>query len=64
MSENLVTYREAAELLGIAPSTLRVWTSQKRVPFYKLNNKATRYSPSELKTWLESQHVAPVGGSR
>lgn len=45
--ERLLNYQEAADRLGLAPGTLRVWVSQKRIPFLKLG-RAVRFSPEML----------------
>jgi excisionase family DNA binding protein len=64
MPKNLINYREAAELLGVKPHTVQIWTSQKRIPHIKLGGRAVRYDRDELDKWVASQHVEPVGGAR
>lgn len=39
----LLNYKEAAEILNLAPQTLRQWVSAERIPFVKLG-KAVRFS--------------------
>jgi excisionase family DNA binding protein len=43
----LSDYREAAKALGVRPSTLRKWTSQKVIPFVRVG-RCVRYDVSEL----------------
>ena len=47
MSESLpklLTYVEAAKILGIAPQTLRAWVSARKIPCVKLGG-AVRFTP-------------------
>jgi len=43
----LLTYKEAAEILGLSDQTLRQWVSGERIPFIKLG-KAVRFSPQMI----------------
>jgi excisionase family DNA binding protein len=63
MPENLISFEEAAKILNVAPITIRKWTGERKIPFYKIG-KAVRFSPTELEQWIRAQHVAPVGGAR
>ncbi|MCF7914506.1 MAG: helix-turn-helix domain-containing protein [Spirochaetaceae bacterium] len=58
-SENLISYKEAAELIGVAEITVRKWTSTRFIPHYKLG-KSVRFSKTELMEWVRSKHVDPV----
>ena len=56
--EPLLNEREAAEYLGLEPSTLRRWRSQSRKqgrdqPKYTKVGRLVRYSERELKNYLE-----------
>lgn len=62
-SENLISFKEAADLLGVAPITIRKWTSDKLIPFYKLG-RSVRFSKTELMEWVRSKHVDPVPRGR
>ncbi|MDD5065360.1 MAG: helix-turn-helix domain-containing protein [Phycisphaerae bacterium] len=58
----LVNEREAAELLGIKPSTLRVWRCLHTGPaYFKLHGKTIRYDRDAVSAWIESQAVTPDG---
>lgn len=53
---NLLTEKQAAEYLELAPGTLSVWRSTGRyaLPFLKIGHNV-RYRESDLKAWLESR---------
>ena len=38
---------ELAEYLGVAPQTVRIWVSQKRIPFLKIG-ASVRFSNDEI----------------
>ena len=48
----------AAEYIGCAPSTLRNWTSQRRVPYRKVG-RLTRFVKEDLDRWLDT-HCVPA----
>ncbi len=56
--ERLLDVNQTAELLGIKPVTLRLWISQKRIPYYKVG-KSIKFKPSEIETWINARRVAP-----
>ena len=47
---------EAAALLGCRPETLRVWVSQRRVPYVKVG-RLTRFLEEDLHAFLERNRV-------
>lgn len=53
---DLLTEREAANLLSIAPGTLAIWRSTGRnaLPFVKVGG-AVRYSRKALEAWLQAR---------
>jgi excisionase family DNA binding protein len=55
-NHDLLTEKEAANFLNVAPGTLSVWRSVGRyaVPFLKVGSKV-RYRRSDLEAWLESR---------
>ncbi len=54
----LLTPAEAAAFLGIPPSTLAQWRSQRRGPAYiKLENRLVRYRIAELEDYLARHAV-------
>ena len=63
-NSSLLSYRAAAERLGIAEQTLRQWVSSGRIAFYKIG-RYTRFSPTDLDAFLEAnRHPAMGGGGR
>lgn len=61
MTERLLTAREVAELLGMAPATVLDWFEAGRLPGFKLNGRAVRFRPSEVAAWLEGQRAGAGG---
>ena len=49
---------QAAGYLGCTPETLRVWVSQRRVPYIKVG-RLTRFRKKDLDEYLE-QNFVPV----
>jgi len=49
---------EAAEYLGCAANTLKVWTSRRRVPFVRVG-RLVRFRKCDLDKWLEENLVQP-----
>lgn len=49
----------AAAYLGCTPSTLRVWTSKRKVPFIKIGGAGglTRFLKSDLDEYIEAHRV-------
>jgi sulfonate transport system substrate-binding protein len=54
--QNLLSTKEAATLLGVAPTTLEVWKAQRKIPFVRLGRR-TLYDPSDLAAWVEKNKV-------
>lgn len=54
-----VNYKEASELLGLSPRTLRNMVSKKQIPHYKLG-KSVRFSVDKLTAWLEERSVPEI----
>ncbi len=40
----LLTYRDVAQILGLKENTIRVWVSNRKIPFVKLGS-AVRFTP-------------------
>lgn len=57
--ENTWDHRRAAQYIGCTEGTIRVWCSQRRVPFLKVN-RLTRFRKVDLDKWLDRQAVKPV----
>jgi excisionase family DNA binding protein len=63
----LLTFREAARLLCVQPSTIRMWSHQGVLPFVRIGRKAVRYRKSEVlrlitegRVGVETQPVVEV----
>lgn len=56
MSKELLTIREASELLSVAESTLRDWLYQKRLPFYRLG-RAIRLKEKDVLSFREKSRI-------
>ena len=48
-----LTLGQAASYLGVAPSTIRTWSDDDRVPFFKTPGGHRRYRRSDLDAFLE-----------
>jgi excisionase family DNA binding protein len=48
MDDRLLTVREAAEMLGVAPSTIYQWSYERRIPSVKLMGRALRFRLSAI----------------
>lgn len=56
--QRLLCEKEAAQVLGVAPSTLNFWRVQGRGPaFIRLSARCVRYRISDLAQYVESQRV-------
>ena len=59
-NDNLLSTKEAAQLLGLAPGTLRNWRRRKRGPKYiKLSRSLVRYRRKHLEEFLSERVVDP-----
>jgi excisionase family DNA binding protein len=48
----LLTYREAADILGIAPQTLRTWVCYGKISYVKIGS-AVRFTRDHLDEFIE-----------
>ena len=62
--ERLMTEAEVAKVLNTATGTLRNWRSLKKGPPFVLVGEAIRYSPTELRRYIESRTVRMNSGRR
>lgn len=60
--DRLLDVREAAEMLGLKPSTLYQWAYERRIPVVKLFGRALRFRVSDLQK-LVAGSVRPAIGS-
>ena len=58
MSERLLTARELAELLAVAPGTVLDWFERGELPGFKIG-RAVRFRRSEVEAWLEGCRRGP-----
>lgn len=56
----LLTYDQAAELLGVKRGTLYSWVHLKRVPHIRLSKRCVRFDRRELEAWIAKKKVAPA----
>lgn len=64
-NDEILTSREARELLKIGRTKLWELTRQNKIPAYRVGNGKTsdlRYKRSELLLWLEANRVNGVAG--
>jgi excisionase family DNA binding protein len=61
ISNSMLTTKEAAEFLGIRPSTLNVWRSSGtvNVPYIRVGT-AIRYRLSDLEEYVSKRRVMPT----
>lgn len=57
--ERLWNDREVVDFLGIGYSTLQLWKRNRKIPFIKIG-KLTKYVPSEIRNWLETNRVCEI----
>lgn len=53
-----------AALLGVDPSSLRRWRTSsppQGPPFVRVSSRRTRYSRTDVETWLRQRRVDPSG---
>ncbi|MCL6424352.1 helix-turn-helix domain-containing protein [Brachybacterium sp. JHP9] len=50
----------AAELIGVAPKTLRSWRSAARGPRFIREGRIVRYREQDIERWLESRVVGTL----
>jgi excisionase family DNA binding protein len=48
MTNNLLNVEQAAEFLGLKPSTIRSWIVRRRISYVKLGDRAVRIRLSDL----------------
>lgn len=67
MDLQLLTSKQAAELLGLSEATLRSWRSAGKGPAYvNLEGRAVRYRACDIDAWIKaglvaSSHTAVLG---
>lgn len=56
----MLTYKEAAKVIGVPVGTLYAWVCQKRVPHVRYGPRMVRFRRAELVQWIEERRVSPV----
>lgn len=60
MIENkMMDTKEVADLLGMKPQTLRVWTSQRKISFTKLGS-LVRFTPEQVNELINKGKVEAI----
>ena len=54
-NENYISIEEAAEYLGVKPSTIRTWIKTKDMPAHKIGGKLWKFKRSEIDKWVDSE---------
>ena len=67
MNDRLLTTREVADRLGLAPETVLRWARRGRLSAVYLSSRAVRFREDDLDGWLEQRTSfivddTPVGG--
>jgi excisionase family DNA binding protein len=58
MVEEWLSLSDAAEILGVHPSTVRLWSDKGVLPVHKTQGGHRRYRRSEIQLWAESNRGA------
>ena len=57
--ETYLTVKDVADLLQLSVQTIRRYTMNKEIPFYKIN-RIVRYKKPEIEVWFEKRKAAKV----
>jgi len=70
LNNSLLNTTEAANYLGLAPSTLHSWRGQGKGPSYlkygtggREGMAAVRYCPQDLDQWLAERRIVPTAST-
>ena len=55
MDDRLLTTREVADRLGLAPETVLRWAKRGKLPAVYLSSRAIRFREKDLADWLEQR---------
>jgi excisionase family DNA binding protein len=61
--ETLINVPPAAKMLCLSVATIRKWVQLKSIPYQKMG-RAVRFSPPELRAWVDKQSVRPGDGGK
>ena len=54
--DNLIDVETTAEVLGVAPKTVRKWISVRYIPFVKIGRRVM-FRPKSLELWLNRKEI-------
>ncbi len=58
---NWLTLSQAADLLGVHPSTVRLWSDKGRIPVHRTQGRHRRFLRAEVELWVRtSRQVRPL----
>lgn len=60
MEDDIITYEQAARILGIKVNTLYSLVSLRKVPHLRLGPRLVRFSRTALSEWLAAHAVQPA----
>ena len=55
--QELITYEEAAEMLGLAKGTVYAMVHQNRLPHIRLGRRLVRFDPAALRAFVDAHRV-------
>jgi len=56
MNKRLININELSEYIGMSPSTIYSWVSQRRIPFVKCG-RLTKFDLERINEWIEESSV-------
>lgn len=56
MTDEWLSLSDAAQMLGVHPSTVRLWSDKGVLPVHKTQGGHRRYKRSEISLWAETSH--------
>ncbi len=59
-AEKYINIDEAAEYLGVKPSTIRSWIKTKNMPAHRVGGKLLKFKRSEIDKWVQSEKNTSV----
>jgi len=60
MSDEWLSLHEAAELLGVHPGTVRIWSDKGLLPVYRTKGGHRRFKHSEVQLWAHTSRGQPA----
>jgi excisionase family DNA binding protein len=55
-----LTLSQAAEMIGVHPSTVRLWSDKGRIPVHRTQGRHRRYLRAEVELWIRAARQAHV----